>query len=1104
MLLTASIAALAILACRDIAGLRPPEFSSRYLNPSGIVIVSPSSMHGWGFYDDQNGVACGDTLSCRLVQGPGTPPAGNGSAELAVDATSGGNALVLQDYAGTRLSEITELRYSTYRQSADAGNNLAIALQLNVDYDLTDQATGYQGRIVFEPYQGTGGNVLQGTWQTWDARAGKWWGTGVSVPRGGVTSGNPCVQATPCSWAELLAAFPNVGVHATYGAVVLKAGSGWASFRGNVDKLAIGVNGETTTFDFELGTPARVGMSPPDTFSQSQLDSLGTVSGAPLPDGIYRRDIVLIRFEAGTSIADRQAAIDSVNGTVVGGHILTGTKDGTYYVRVHGGTAASLFHSLLVLQRQPGVLLATWWSLIDKVESSYRKPIDAQGAWSEWHVDPTGPESARQNWALEYARAPMAWGCSVGSSQTRVAVVDLGVDVTENIRANVDSLNSSIVRDSVSGNHGSRVASILAAVGNDGRGMTGMAWHARLILRDQLGSIKTPGTRPFPEAEPAIDRETEHLVRAGLAGASVINVSWGLNWYLRREKPFFDPSDSLDVMKVNSMRNGIVSAIQTLAAQEQPLHPLFVIAAGNDASLAYVQGTAAAKEVYPQQILVAGALGIDGKPWPQSNHGALVDVYAPGVRVTQADVSDQLVQDEPGTSFAAPLVSGTAVLLKDFDPSLSAADLVRLIKAGARTEDGVLKLDAYGALQQAAREPGAPLCGNRVYKSGNGIYAQRTAGAEKIIDLPNQTADSGNANLDVYHGGKRIDVGFTEEYDWRASPRGFAHAAAYEYSDSLIDGAAYLSAIGISHDYDVRARSSGPFQYLMNEPVATDSATLSLYGSGISSSPITIDRFTISRPTTQSVVGRVPVPKPDDHFAGYFADANWTYVGEWTQPSGDPVVAMAPDGTFALAAVNFVTVGLTANQDFVDCAPPGLYDMPPAQCASGTHSWSSDHAEIYRVDVAARTVRHLASIPSTSIAWMAFSENERELVWQTVTNRSRIDVRYYFQADQVSYGMNYSSILSGDESCTGKKFEYRAFDPTAEASAQLGASPILTEAVDDGCFVDHSNLGGTIAPSRVPRIAGGVQLQPSASAVQKSPAWRRAARRMEARRSDRR
>ena len=231
-------------------GLSPRQ-ASFLINPSGTVVVSPSSMRGWLFVDDQHDTACTDATVCKFVTGPGTAPAGTGSAELATPNASDGYALVLPDYAGTRLDAITILSYSTYRQSADAGNNLAIALQFNVDYDLTDGATGYMGRIVFEPYQTNGGAVLQNTWQGWNALSGKWWGTLSPVTKGGVSVTNPCVQATPCTWAQLLAAFPDIGVSTSYGAIVLKAGSGWPGFRGNVDKLAIGVNGVTTTFDFE-------------------------------------------------------------------------------------------------------------------------------------------------------------------------------------------------------------------------------------------------------------------------------------------------------------------------------------------------------------------------------------------------------------------------------------------------------------------------------------------------------------------------------------------------------------------------------------------------------------------------------------------------------------------------------------------------------------------------------------------------------------------------------------------------------------------------------------------------------------------------------------
>jgi len=231
----------------DGVTLAPKGPASKVL--SGTIVVKPSAMNGWAFVDDN-----GNGGSGSMVAGPGSPPAGSGSAQLGVSATNQGYILAAPLFSGTRFSDITTLSYSTYRQSADAGNNLAIALTFNVDYDLNDLATGFAGRIVFEPYEGLGGNVTAGNWQTWDAKAGNWWGSRTTVSVNNVIVPNPCQQATPCTWTQLLTYFPNIGVNTTAGAVVLKAGSGWASFVGNVDKLTIGVSGTDVTFDFEAET----------------------------------------------------------------------------------------------------------------------------------------------------------------------------------------------------------------------------------------------------------------------------------------------------------------------------------------------------------------------------------------------------------------------------------------------------------------------------------------------------------------------------------------------------------------------------------------------------------------------------------------------------------------------------------------------------------------------------------------------------------------------------------------------------------------------------------------------------------------------------------
>ncbi len=196
----------------------------------------------WDFYDEDSGTSNG-----VYVLGPGTPPAGTGSAELSVVDGTGGHILYTTLYKNTPFSDISYLEYSTYRSSADVNNILAISLQLNVDYDLTDGDTSYQGRLVYEPYQ-SGASVPINTWQTWYPLTGSWWAT--RAP------GNTlCPQSSPCSWATIRANYPNAGIResnlAGYGLLLFKAGHNWDSgFRGNVDNLIVGINGSNTTYDF--------------------------------------------------------------------------------------------------------------------------------------------------------------------------------------------------------------------------------------------------------------------------------------------------------------------------------------------------------------------------------------------------------------------------------------------------------------------------------------------------------------------------------------------------------------------------------------------------------------------------------------------------------------------------------------------------------------------------------------------------------------------------------------------------------------------------------------------------------------------------------------
>jgi len=223
----------------------------------GHVVVNQSNAAGLGFGFVQET----PTGSGAFVSGPNGSD-GNGSAQLTVDST-GGEALANDLYAGTRFDHLNFLSYKTYEPNP--GSNAA-TLQFDADYDSTDGTTAYQGRVVFEPSLSGEATVANQTWQTWNpltAPSG-WWQTGDAIV-GGVDVGRACTEASPCSFTQLLASYPNAAIRPVTGqafgqpvagGIWLKAGGGWSpGFTGNVDSLTIavnvgGVNG-TTTYDFE-------------------------------------------------------------------------------------------------------------------------------------------------------------------------------------------------------------------------------------------------------------------------------------------------------------------------------------------------------------------------------------------------------------------------------------------------------------------------------------------------------------------------------------------------------------------------------------------------------------------------------------------------------------------------------------------------------------------------------------------------------------------------------------------------------------------------------------------------------------------------------------
>jgi subtilisin family serine protease len=91
-----------------------------------------------------------------------------------------------------------------------------------------------------------------------------------------------------------------------------------------------------------------------------------------------------------------------------------------------------------------------------------------------------------------------------------------------------------------------------------------------------------------------------------------------------------------------------------------------------------------------------------------SNYGKKkVDVMAPGVEIESLKPEGQLASNS-GTSMAAPVVTGIAVLLRGLYPGLSAKEIKKIITGTVHPYDNQVVLTDEGAhpLKSLVRNPG--------------------------------------------------------------------------------------------------------------------------------------------------------------------------------------------------------------------------------------------------------------------------------------------------------------------------------------------------------------------------------------------------------------
>ena len=303
-----------------------------------------------------------------------------------------------------------------------------------------------------------------------------------------------------------------------------------------------------------------------------------------------------------------------------------------------------------------------------------------------------------EQWAVLKIDLPYAWDMSTGSTSVKVGVIDSGIDGTHPDLAS--NLDTSLSRSFLTGSavyeyptdpfgHGTMVAGIIGAKGNNNTGVTGASWNVKLV---SLRILDDEGYGCSSSAIAAISySESIEL--------PILNISSG--WYTN-----------------NIYWNSSVSSISTAISN---FSGLLICAAGNQ----NVDMDLTTNGPYPQMcllnnMLIVGASDAIDTKWSDSNYGNnVVDLFAPGVSVLTTYPTSKCVSgthdasthqyngyhSDTGTSLAAPYVTGVAALIKSMHSSADYYDMKHAIldygdyitSLSSYCFDGI-RLNAYRAL----------------------------------------------------------------------------------------------------------------------------------------------------------------------------------------------------------------------------------------------------------------------------------------------------------------------------------------------------------------------------------------------------------------------
>ncbi|MFI2630657.1 S8 family peptidase [Streptomyces collinus] len=452
-------------------------------------------------------------------------------------------------------------------------------------------------------------------------------------------------------------------------------------------------------------------------------------------------------------------------------------------------------------------------------------------------VTPNDTEYSKQ-WDLFESTAgmnvPAAWDTTTGSGVT-VAVIDTGYvahsDLAANIVGGYDFISDTAV--SVDGNgrdsnpadpgdwyndnecgqgipastsswHGTHVAGTIAAATNNGKGVAGIAYGAKISPVRVLGKCGGYDS-DIIDAITWASGGTVSGVPANTNVAKVINMSLG--------------GGGACSSATQSAINGAVNRGTSV-----------VVAAGNENTNASSSSPANCSNV-----ITVAATNRAGSRASYSNYGTVVDISAPGgeTRTSTANgilstlnsgtktPSSENYTYYQGTSMATPHVAGLAALMKSANSALTPAQIESAIKANARALPGTCSGGCGAGLADAAKTVQAVKGGTSTGTTFSSTTAVAIPDNGAAIESPiSVTGRSGNAPSALQVG---VDITHTYRGDLvidLIAPDGSAYRLKAAASDS---------ADNVNTTYTVNASgevANGTWKLRVQDTAAQDTGTL--------------------------------------------------------------------------------------------------------------------------------------------------------------------------------------------------------------------------------------------------------------------------------------